>query len=180
MIDFLNSISIWTPEQAAAFEGVCRTIYEQVWLPLHFPTWGVWKDALQVAASDSRQAASSVSTFLFLTLRPLVLFLYMSSEYIIRLIWKYVIVQGISQQGVQYLVTAGKVLYRYQRSLSRDQIVLEVSVIVGAVLVYQIRQFLQRQTYVQRLTAYVRKQEQRLVESYRRGRESLHQVRCCW
>lgn len=178
MIDFLNSLStrIWTPEQADAFEGICRSIYEQVWVPLHVPAFGVWKDALQVAASDLHQAASSVFTFLFITLRPLVLLLYMVIEYIIRFIWKYVIVQGFSQQGVQYLVAGVKALYRHQRSLTREQLAIEVFVIAGAVLLYQIRRFLQRQTYIQRSTAYVRKQAKRLLDSYRQSQKSLSKV----
>ena len=173
----LQNTRFWTPEQAEAFHKACSTLYETVWLPLQVPDWSVWRDALQHAALDSRQAVVSLGSFFFLTLRPLVVLLLMMLQATARVVWKYVLVQGISQQGVQFLTAAVKGLVRHQQSLTRKQVAVEVGGLVGAVVVYQISKVLQRQTYFRRFAAYVRRLYNRVVSSYQQRKRAVRQVR---
>jgi hypothetical protein len=173
--------SVWTPEQSAAFSGVCAGIYEQFWAPLHVPDWTAWQEAFKHAAADSHQAAVSLASFFFLSLRPFVLLVYLVMHGVAHVVWKYVLVQGISQQGVQYLTTAAKIFYRHQRSLSERQVAVEVGVVSGAILMYQISKVLYRQAYFRRFTAFVSRQKNLAVRSYWGSRRAVVQVShfCC-
>ncbi|GAX10640.1 hypothetical protein FisN_14Lu154 [Fistulifera solaris] len=166
-----------TPEQATAACDTWRQFYEQVWLPLHIPTRTVWQQAWWLAVQDTREATASSVHFWMLTLRPFVLFVRMTLQWILQIIWKYVIVKGISQQGVHYVKTAARRWYRWQRSLTREQLVMELVLIVLVLALYYLHRFLQRQTYFQRLSAWVRAKMRVLQLYYDRSKRATAKVR---
>jgi hypothetical protein len=170
------SFTLWTPEQADAFRNVSVVFYETVWLPLQVPSWTVWQSSLQHALVDSQEALVSLFSFWFLTLRPVVFFIYMVVQYVSRMFWKYVIVQGFSQQGVQYLTALSRRTWRYQRSLTPREVAIELGIVAGFVALYQIRKVLQRQTYFQRMSAWNRKQVHRVTSSYQRSKQAVSTV----
>jgi hypothetical protein len=170
-----------TPEQATAACETWRRFYEQVWLPLHVPDRTAWQQALSFAIQDTREACASSFHFWVLTLRPVVLLVRMTLQWMWQVIWKYIIVKGISQQGVLYVKKAGRRWYQWQRSLTREQLVMELILIVSVVALYYLHRFLQRQTYFQRLSAWVRAKVRVLQLYYDRSKRATAKVRLwCW
>jgi hypothetical protein len=175
-MDKVLSFTLWTPEQADAFRNASTVFYESVWLPLQVPSWTVWQSSLQHAWADSQEALVSLFSFWLLTLRPVVFFIYMVVQYVLRMFWKYVIVQGMSQQGVQYMTALSRRIWRYQRSLTPREVAIELGILAGFVALYQIRKLLQRQAYFQRIAAFNRKQVHRVTSSYRRSKQAISTV----
>jgi len=167
---------LWSEDQAAAAREVFQTLYDQIWLPLQVPSADVWQNALQRAFIDAREAALSLGHFGFITFRPVVLLLYMALHYVSRIVWKYVIVQGISQQGVQYVTAAGRRVYQFQRSLTKEQVLMEVGFLIGLLSLYQLHKFLRRKAYFRRAQAWARRKWDGIRRSYKRSKDSLSMV----
>ena len=168
--------SLWTAEQAEAFSSACAAAYENLWLPLQVPAWIVWWQALQTSFHDGAVALQSLWQFTFLTCRPVVLASWFIGKWLVRWIWNHILVQGISQRGVQYLTYIAKRWWAWQKSLTVDQVLVEVVCVVGAAAVVQGIRVLRRHAYVQRCLRWVSVRVDRLKRSYRKTRQSVSRV----
>lgn len=169
-----------SPEQATAACETWQTVYEHVWLPLAVPGASEWNHALRAAVLDSKQAWFSTIQFWFLTLRPLVILIRMGLQWLVQWIWNYVIVKGISQQGVLYVTAAGRHWYKWQRSLTRQQIMLELGVLAFGIALIYLHRWLKRQTYFRRMSAWVRAKGLVLQLYYDRTKRYVAKVRWSW
>jgi len=171
---------LWTPEQVEAFHQAMNTAYEQIWLPMRVPASSAWKEALRHALVDSQQAWGSVFHFWFLTLRPLVILIGIVAHRVGLWFWKTVIVQGMSQQGVQIVKKFAIRFYEYERTLTKRELAVQAVALVSVVAIYRIRQFWMRQAYFKRLAKWYAGQKKRLSIAYDRHSRNLYKVSNKW
>lgn len=167
---------VWSAEQQAALVSLLAYAHTNLWLPLNVPTWEVWTSALQQALVDSSGACTSTGTFLFLTIRPVIFLIWILSKAISLWIWKHIIVEGISQQGVQCLVACAKRTYAFQRSLTPQQLAAQGGLVVCCFLLYKIQQFLMRKTYFKRAVAWTKMRWKKATQSIKRVRNAMTNV----
>ena len=152
-------------EQAQA---ILATILHQVQFfihQLHIPNSLLYWTTARAALYDSKQAATSVAFWIFLTIRPVVLCIYWLSFYFcFHILYQCVLVQGIYHhglsQGKEWLLVA----WRWQCRLSQRQLCMEAAAMVLLYALYQLQQFLKRRRYLYKLHLHVDRKRRKIVK----------------
>jgi hypothetical protein len=159
---------------------------------LHVPSPAqVWQ-AGGTASHDGYQAIVSISQFIVLICRPFVLALGWFVVTLARLIWEHVIVNGLDNHGLSQTKEALFTLWKFQKGLTPKQLLLEAVVCAALVAIYLLRQWLQRNRYIQRAQVWINRKSRQTQEvssdfcvscwihgrscspSIRRGRRNRH------
>jgi hypothetical protein len=122
---------------------------------LQIPAWYDWSAAVVATAHNCTAAVQSVWHLLTVSGRPVVLLLYISSKWLLV---------GAYESGAQQLQGAVWKAYKFQRRLSPVETAVEVGLVTLAVLLYQLRLYLQRNTIVQRTIASMRRRQRSVVQ----------------
>ena len=125
-----------------------------------------WKRAVVRAASDNARAATSTTTALVWTLQPFVwLTTWLLRVVLQDFVYDIVLVRGLCSETA---VRQTKLLLQrgvaWQRQLTDRQVAAEVGVLLAAIVLYQLYQFLQRRQYVERIQRRLRALRQSIFE----------------
>jgi hypothetical protein len=128
----------------------------------------VWSTAFLAAAHDSMVAIRSGSILFYLTVSPMIQFLYFILSYVIcqKIIYE-IIITILSPQllrQLQWIVTYG---IAWQLSCTRQQLMMEVGLVVSFVGIYVGLQYLQKHQYLTRMKV-----------RYEKSVQSIQKVRC--
>jgi hypothetical protein len=131
---------------------------------LHVPSPAqVWQ-AGGSASHDGYQAIVSISQFIVLIGRPFVLALGWFVVTSARLIWEHVIVNGLYNHGLSQTKGALFTLWKFQKGLTPKQLLLEAVVCAALVAIYLLRQWLQRNRYIQRAQVWINRKSRQTQE----------------
>jgi hypothetical protein len=130
----------------------------------------VWSTAFLAAAHDSMVAIRSGSLLFYLTVSPMIQFLYFILSYVIcqKIIYE-IIITILSPQllrHLQWIVTYG---IAWQLACTRRQLMMEVGLVVSFVGVYCSLRYLQKHQYLTRMKV-----------RYEKSVQSIQKVRCLW
>lgn len=109
----------------------------------------VWK-AGGDAGRDGYVALQSLFHLLFLVLRPVALGLGWFSVVAGRFIWKHVVVGMIYNHGLSQTKESIVKFWRFQKSLTRQQLMIEAVIVVLLIALYLLRRWLRRNRYIER------------------------------
>jgi len=136
---------------------------------LQIPGWTEYQSSLQAALSHNYQALGSSCQLLYLTCRPILLLIYFILYQVLFVVWKYVVVQGLYEHGLSQTRDGLMSFWQFQRSLTREQLMGEIVVLLCSVGVYKAWQKWRRQTYYRRFVVwYDHKQRQIIKVSFSR------------
>lgn len=140
-----------------AIEMLWQTYQETVVL-LEVPSGAqVWQ-AGGDAAKDGYQALMSFSHFFFIVGRPFVLAAGWTLFTVGSFIWEHIIVNGIYKHGLSQSKEAAVAFWKFQTSLSRQELLMEAALCAVLVVIYFLRRWLQRNRYIQRANMEVTRQ----------------------
>lgn len=127
---------------------------------LDIPFWDDYTESFHHCASDLIKAFQSSSTFLVLTFRPLLQLLFI----ILRGLFELLLKNGLIslQKGSKQVKTGMIWFYNFQRSLSKEQVLGEIGIVVCIMGIYYLRKWLKRQTYWARATKCVSNQKKKI------------------
>ena len=140
-----------------------------LWERLDVPAWPIYRDAATACGKDLIQSSQSTGKLLFLTFRPIAILSWILFQFLLdvgKVLFRLLLEQGwISlKKGALQVKAASIWFYHFQRSLSRTEVLAEVGVIVACILLYHLRKWLKRQTYVARATKWCREKKRRVVQ----------------
>jgi hypothetical protein len=124
----------------------------------------VYTTSCTTAWHDVRAAFRSTGYLGYLTFRPLVLILWL----LLRYLWKVLQFLGrhlfhhayvSAGKGWIQLKWGSKEFYKWQSSLSRAAVLIEISVVAALIGCYLLRRYIQRKKYVQRTTSWYRRKK---------------------
>jgi hypothetical protein len=166
--------------QYAWFSGSVWPPVVELWDRLDVPEFAVYKQAVQACARDSWQASQSTYKVLHLTLRPLLILLWIISKFL----WRNLLEHGGKslQKGALQLKYALIAFYQFQISLTPMELLGEAGIIGFCVAAYYFQKWLRRQTYWSRTVRWYRGKkaqcvEVRTVEAMPRGATNAYGVR---
>jgi hypothetical protein len=153
--DFADRQVAWFAEQVAP-------PIADLWERLDVPEYRIYKDALRDFSRDSWEALKSTYRLLFLTLRPICILLWI----ILQFLWRNLLEHGgrSLQHGFQQLKYASVVFWKFQRSLSRTELLGEAGIVATLVAAYYFRKWLKRQTYWARTVRWYRGKKEQMVQ----------------
>jgi hypothetical protein len=147
---------------------------------LQFPQWATYRAALYDTVFDAKRAIQSSSHLLLLTFRPLFLLALLIGRYLwalLRTVAKHgwVILRVVGKQlfyhafvsarkGVTQLQTASRWLIRWQKSLSRTWVFVELGAIIAIILLYLLRRYIIQQKYVARFKTSFKRTKRRMLQ----------------
>lgn len=128
----------------------------RVYGQLDIPMWDDYSDAFRQSSADMIQAFQSSFKFLDLTFRPFLQLIFIVLSALFELLLK----QGlISLQKGATQAKAGTIwFYKFQRSLTKEQLLGETGIVGCAFAIYFLRKWLKRQTYWARATKWISNQ----------------------
>jgi hypothetical protein len=151
-----------------AQQAILETILDQVQFflhQLHIPNSNLYWTTARAALYDSKQAATSIAFWIFLTIRPVVLCLYWLSFYFCyHILYKQILVQGIYHHGLSQGKEVLLVAWRWQCRLSQRQLCMEAAAMVLLYALYQLQQFLKRRRYFYKLHLHVDRKKRKIVK----------------
>lgn len=141
----------------------------EFWSRLDVPAWELYRAAFQECTADVIQSSKSSGYFLYLTFRPLAILGWVVLQFfwgVGQVLFRLLLEKGwISlQKGFQQAKIASVWFYRFQCSLSRNEILGEIAVIFVCVGLYYLRKWLKRQTYWKRVVLWCRRKKDRLIK----------------
>jgi hypothetical protein len=141
----------------------------EVWHRLDLPAWEIYSVAVRECASDVIQSTQSTGTVLYLTLRPFAILLWMLFQlscHVGQILFQLLLEKGwISlQKGAMQAKSAIVWFYLFQRSLSRTEVLGELGIGATMVLLYYLRRWFQRQTYVARATRVFKQKKRQILQ----------------
>lgn len=140
-----------------AIEMLWQTYQETVVL-LEVPSGAqVWQ-AGGDAGRDGYQALKSISHFFFIVGRPFVLAAGWTFFTMGCFVWEHIVVNGIYKHGLSQSKEAAVAFWKFQTSLSRQQLLMEAALCAVLVAMYFLRRWLQRNRYIQRVHMEIKRQ----------------------
>ena len=133
----------------ALVEQVIRTslqVAEYLEIPSSVEVWTAGGDAWR----DGVEAAKSLSHFLFLVGRPFAVATWWICVTVGWFVWEHIIVNGLYNHGLSQTKEGALALWRFQRSLSREGLIIEGAVFASLVALYLLRRWLRRNRYIER------------------------------
>ncbi len=128
---------------------------EYLQLPSRTEYWHAWRNV----ARDVWMAAQSVRALSFLTLRPLVLLLWLVLQRVyicLKFLFRHLF-QGLYVslwKGLEQAKWCARRLVAWQYSLTSTQIKMELSAVIILLLLFSLRRYIQKQGYVQRVSRW--------------------------
>eukprot|EP00526_Cylindrotheca_closterium_P004904 CAMPEP_0113609830 /NCGR_PEP_ID=MMETSP0017_2-20120614/4701_1 /TAXON_ID=2856 /ORGANISM="Cylindrotheca closterium" /LENGTH=615 /DNA_ID=CAMNT_0000518675 /DNA_START=111 /DNA_END=1958 /DNA_ORIENTATION=- /assembly_acc=CAM_ASM_000147 len=146
----------------------------QVYGQLDIPFWDDYSEAFHQSSADLIQACQSSFKFLDLTLRPFLQLLFIILSGLFELLLK----KGlISLQKGSEQAKAGIIwFYKFQRSLTKEQVLGEIGIVGCLFAIYFLRKWLKRQTYWTRGMKWVSNQKRKVKKSYTNAVKHLSEV----
>lgn len=136
---------------------------------LELPSASVYKSSLHVAWHDTKAAVTSLSQLGYLTFRPITLLLCL----VMRYLWTSIQVFGkhlfhglyvSSRKGWLQLNWTSSHILRWQMSLAKSQVMMELATVGVLIGCYLLRRFIKRKQYVQRTASWYRRQKRAIQE----------------
>lgn len=130
-------------------------LFEYLQLPSRSEYWQAWRNVVR----DVWMAAQSLNALSYLTLRPLVLLLWLVSQKVyicLKFLFRHLF-QGLwvsLWKGVEQAKWCSKKLVAWQYSLTSAQIKMELGAIMVLLLLFSLRRYIQKQGYVQRVSRW--------------------------
>jgi hypothetical protein len=139
------------------------------WGRLDVPAWDIYSEAAQTCGHDFIQSSQSTLRLLYLTFRPIAILSWILFQVLLdvgKVLFRHLLEKGwISLKKGALQVKAGSIwFYHLQRSLSRMEILGEFGVVAGCVLLYYLRKWLKRQTYVTRATKWCQQKKRHVIQ----------------
>jgi hypothetical protein len=182
----LSDYSLWSSEQRQAWDDTCAVASHsltQISSSLGLISYDDWSKAMAVAVLDAYRAGRSACQFWFLTLRPILLLVYVVIRQLGIVIYDYILVQGLYRHGLHHLHAVGRFYWSWQTSLTRQQLYYEAGGLVSLLFAGLLYRFLLRQTYTKRIQLWYSLQQTKLQRVYARHRDRVVQVSrdvsCC-
>ena len=117
----------------------------------------VWK-AGGDAGRNGYEALRSIFHLLSIVGRPMVLATGWALFTVGRLIWENIIINGIYKHGLSQSKEAAVTFWRFQTSLTREELLIEAAICALLVALYFLRRWLRRNRYIQRASLMVKRQ----------------------
>jgi hypothetical protein len=141
----------------------------EVWEKLQVPPYPIYQQAVHSCVSDVMQSTQSTTHLLYLTLRPVLLLLWMCLQVmgtIMHILFQHLLEHGwISLQKGAMQAKAGIVWFCvFQQSLSRKEVLGEVGLVILSILGYYLRKWFQRQTYVARANRWYQQRKRKVTQ----------------
>ena len=133
----------------AAVDMLLQSYHQAVTL-LEVPSGAEFWQAGSDAGRDGYEAIKSISHFVFLVVRPFVLAFGWTLVTVGRFIWERIIVEGLYKHGLSQTREGAVAFWKFQKSLSREELLLEAAICAVLVALYMLRRWLQRNRYIQR------------------------------
>lgn len=147
--------------QSARFSKDVLPPLVDVWNRLQVPDWPVYREALRGCAYDVWQASQSTFFLLAMTLRPLLILIWIVGQFLFRNLLEH---GGRSlQKGAIQAKTALIWFYHFQRSLTWTEILGEATIVLVCVAAYFLRKWLRRQTYWARTVRWYKGKKERAL-----------------
>lgn len=122
---------------------------------LHIPPWADVLDAGQAATQDSIRAIQSLSYLMYLIGQPVVRLLSWIVYWIGRLIYKYILVEGIYNQGLSQVKEVAVLYWKWQVNRTKAQLLYEAATIIILYGLYRLYKFIKRRQYHRRLVLWM-------------------------
>jgi hypothetical protein len=153
--DFASNLYLWFSE------SVWPPV-EELWERLDVPEYQLYKEAVQACARDVWMASQSTLIVVQLTLRPILILLWI----LLKFLWRNLLEHGGKsfQKGIRQLKFAMVALYKFQMSLNATEVLGEVGIIVACMALYYFQKWLQRQTYWSRTIRWYRGQKVKCLQ----------------
>jgi hypothetical protein len=144
------------------------------------PSASLYRTSCSTAWYDLRAAFSSLGYLGYLTFRPLVLILWLLSQHLWRVfqfLAKHLFHHAYMSAGKGWvqLKCGTNAFMKWQSSLSRTAVLMEISIVAALIGCYMLRRYIQRKKYVQRTTAWYRRKK-RAVKEVSSGRKEAYQI----
>jgi hypothetical protein len=158
-----------TQEQCRLIAARAMDAWHVFLVYLDLPSALVYKTSCTTAWHELGAAFSSMGYLGYLTFRPFVLILWLFLQYL----WK--VLQFLGKHLFHHAyVSAGKgwiqlkwgsrEFYKWQSSLSRTAVLIEISIVAALIGCYMLRRFIQRKKYVERTTSWYRRKKRAVKE----------------
>jgi hypothetical protein len=143
--------------------------FDDLWARMDVPTFEIYSTALTKCTSDIAQSSQSTFRLLYLTGRPIAVFLYILLQLfgqLCHILFQHLLAHGWTsvQKGAMQAKAGIAWFYVFQRSLSRKEILGEVALCALLVVGYYLRKWLNRQTYVSRATKWYKQRKQKVIQ----------------
>jgi hypothetical protein len=168
MKDVVSPQLEWFQAEMVPMLGQVLPQLGDVWHRMDVPTWEVYSPALKECSRDMVVASQSTWKLLVLTLRPLCILIGIILQFlwmVLQILAQHLLAQGwVSlQKGLMQGKAAVIWLYLFQRSLTWQEVLGEVTIGITLVALYYFRKWLQRQTYYDRMQRWYRKKRRQFV-----------------
>ena len=159
-------------ERIVASSTVLSERYHGIILPwctqmaerLELPAWNLYRDAWAICTRDVLQASSSVYNLSYLTLKPILLLVWI----LLGHLWRFLLEHGgrSLHKAAIHLKMASIHFYRFQISLNKTQILGEAALLAMCVGLYYLRKWLLKQTYWAKFQKWYKLQKRKTIRSY--------------
>ena len=157
-----------TPEQCRLLAARAADAWRDFLVYLDLSSTAVYWNSCRTAYNDVRVATSSVGALAYLTLKPIVLIIWLVLQYL----WK--LLQFLSKQlfyhayesakkGWTQLKWGTKEFVKWQGSLSKKAAAVEICIMAALIGCYMLRRYIAKRKYVQRVNSWSRRKK-RLVK----------------
>jgi hypothetical protein len=169
-----------TQEQIRHIAAEAMDAWHDFVVYIDLPSASLYRTSCSTAWYDLRAAFSSLGYLGYLTFRPLVLIIWLLSQHL----WR--VLQFLAKHLFHHAyVSAGKgwvqlkwgtrSFMKWQFSLSRAAVLMEISIVAALIGCYMLRRYIQRKKYVERITSWYRRKK-RAVKEVSSGRKEAYQI----
>lgn len=158
-----------TPQQCRLLAGQLADAWHDFLVYLDLPSTSLYWKSCRTAYADVRVATMSVWNLGYLTLKPLVLILWLFLQYLWRLLQflsKHLFHHAYesAKKGAVQLKWAIQEFWKWQSARSNAEIAVELAVIVALIGLYALRRYIEQRKYVQRLKSWYRRKKRIVKE----------------
>lgn len=153
------------------FQDNIQTLWQNVANYLQIPSATEYSSSLQSFAHDTAQFARSTYTLAKLTFRPLLILLGLLGHYLfqfLKLAGGQTLKHGLisAKSGFSQLKIAAKIAIDFQKGLSPKGVAIEVGIVTVLVGVYNVRQYIRRRKYVERIGRWWKRKKRGALMKY--------------
>jgi len=138
------------------------TTISDAWSYLQFPSYVEYRTTCYDACYHVWLAAKSIFMLLFLTFRPLCLLLWGLGKILFQHL-----LSGFYISTKQTLFQIGngiRIAWKFQTSLNRQQLAIELIVIIVLVSIYLLRQYIEKHGYIKRIRKWYQLKQRRVLQ----------------
>jgi len=158
-----------TPQQCRIFASQVVEAWRDFLVYLDVPSTTLYWESCRTACHDVKVATTSLTTLGYLTLKPMVLILWL----ILQNIWT--LLQFLSRHLFKHAYESAKKgwiqfkwvnreFWKWQSTLSNAQIGIELSIIAALIGCFLLRRHIEKRKYVQRVSSWYRRKKRAVKE----------------